>query len=154
MKRLFMLFALLLTLGASAFAQTLYVCIGNNVPLRMGPGANYKAIVSTGGMHNPYQEDKVFYLQKGGVLKYDGAQKNGFVKVFLMEDLPYFIGPNDEINVGWVPAKSLKRVVTCTACKGTGRKGTCPECHGEGMGYCCSYTGLGVCKACNGKGYK
>ena len=149
-----MLFALFLTLGASAFAQVMYVCIANKAAIYMGPSVNYEMAISGGGMHNPFMADDVVYLEKGDVVRQEATPRNGFVKVRLMCDLPYFIGPNDDPNVGWVHVKNLKRVVTCTACKGTGRRGICPECHGEGMGYCCSYTGLGICKTCNGRGYK
>ena len=120
----------------------------------MGPGTNYDIIVSDGGIRNRYMQDETFYLQKGDVLKYEGAQKNGFIKVLYNYEIPCFTGPNYETNVGWVSAKYLKRVTTCTACKGTGRKGTCPTCKGVGWGNCCYYTGMGVCRTCSGKGYR
>jgi hypothetical protein len=154
MKRFFLLFVLLLTLGGSAYAQVMYKCTGENVRIRKGPGTNYGICVSAGGVRSAYQYGETYYLWKGATLKYDGAQKNGFIRVTLNDPTPQFEGAGGEINTGWVSAKYLKRVTACTACKGTGYKGVCPHCNGDGMGYCCNYTGKAICNSCGGDGVR
>ncbi len=87
-----------------------YECTSDDVKVYMGAGANTQQVISDGGMKNPYPYGDPFLLYKGARLRFDGVYKNGFMQVLLIADTPYFTGPNDELNSGWVEAKYLKQV--------------------------------------------
>ena len=121
MKRILMTL-LVVVIAMSANAQKGFVCTGNNVNLRKGPGNNYKVVVSD------YTGER-FILVKGAVLKDLGQKKNGFCKVstFIHQQGEYY---------GWVSAKYLKPVRLCSNCEGLGYVNnvfdTCTKCNGRG----------------------
>lgn len=123
MKKM-LLISIMLMAVLSANAQSSFVCTGNNVNLRTGPGRNYQVVIEDYG--NKVQ------LFKGDVITNLGQKKNGFCKVSV-----YVYRSGD--YVGWVPAQYLKPVRKCSRCDGSGQVGdgminrrTCPKCNGRG----------------------
>lgn len=121
---LMLLFAVL---GVNA-QQKGYVCTGNFVNVRTGPGKSYAVYDSDTGHKRQ--------LSKGDVVSYRGVKKNGFCLI----QGPLEWG-GDERD-GWVSAQYLRPVTLC------------PECDG----YKCVNVAevdidLATCKKCKGKGY-
>lgn len=127
MKRLvFVLVSLFVMLTANAQHDG-FVCTGNNVNVRTGPGKNY-AIYDTGDGHKRQ-------LSKGDVVANCGKKKNGFCLI----QGPLEWG-GDERD-GWVSAQYLRPVTLCKKCFGTGDMNvgevdidlrTCDKCKGKG----------------------
>ena len=127
MKRLvFVLVSLFVMLTANAQHDG-FVCTGNNVNVRTGPGKNY-AIYDTGDGHKRQ-------LSKGDVVANRGKKKNGFCLI----QGPLEWG-GDERD-GWVSAQYLRPVTLCKICFGTGDMNvgevdidlrTCDKCKGKG----------------------
>lgn len=95
MKRFVLLIALFTTLGMSAQAQTEYICTGDNVNVRTGPGKNYPVIQGTGG----HCKGKI-QLFRGDRLTYTGETRNGFMKMEGTECWPK--------GYGWVSSQFLR----------------------------------------------
>lgn len=146
MKKILMLFALMLTFSAATYAQKVYYkCTGDNVRVRMQPSTSAKLV-----QYNDVEivEPGPVYLQTGDFVTSKGVKRNGFVQV-------YYHGESNLWNVGWVSEKYLKLAKQCTKCKGQGHLGgVCPDCKGEGDEYCCNWTGKKLCPECYGVGYK
>ena len=144
MKRFLLLFAVMFS-AASMSAQKYFVCTGNNVTVRTGPGKNYKVIRGWGRAVVPGQ-DKI-KLGYGELVYNEGVRRNGYIKV--SSSSMSVIWEN-----GWIPAILLKPAKMCSQCKGKGKTGRiCPECQGEGRYICCYGTGMELCIECGGLGY-
>lgn len=128
----------------SVNAQKMFVCTGNNVIVRTGPGKNYKAVNGVGGAHCTSGR---ILLAKGEHVLNGKVMKNGYVKVSCAD-------PSLCWDEGWVASQYLKAATPCSRCHGKGTTGRkCPECHGEGAWVCCYYTGVEFCPKCGGVGY-
>lgn len=124
----------------SANAQKYYRSTGDRVIVRSGPGKNYRQIKDEGWL-------QPVYLGKGEIVSFEGAKRNGFVKIGSMSLKMFW--------TGWASAQYLTPAVKCQACNGRGTTGrVCPECNGEGLAYCCNYTGRELCNQCGGIGWK
>ena len=146
-KKLFILVTFIMLALTSAHAQreVYYRCTGNNVNVRKGPGVKYGKVMSVGGAKCPMGAMQLF---KGNIVVGNGVKRNGFIHINYA--LPY---PCIE-DGGWVSAQYLVPAKRCASCKGKGVTGrTCPECNGEGYGYCCNNTGKELCPRCAGVGY-
>ena len=96
MKKILMLFALMLTFSAATYAQKVYYkCTGDNVRVRMQPSTSAKLV-----QYNDVEivEPGPVYLQTGDFVTSKGVKRNGFVQV-------YYHGESNLWNVGWVSAK-------------------------------------------------
>ncbi len=112
----------------TAYAQNDgYVCTGNYVNVRTGPGKNYPVYDS--------DTDHKRQLSKGDVVKNCGKKKNGFCLV----QGPLEWG-GDERD-GWVSADYLRPVKLCPQCDGYKDVNdgevdinlvTCDKCNGKG----------------------
>lgn len=142
MKRIVLLFALILTLGVSASAQVYYRSIGQNVRVRTAPSLNASMVEDC--MMQPA------HLYKGQIVKGVGVQRNGFTKVAFVYNGQRRI----DDWTGWVATKYLVRAYRCKSCGGEGWYGTCSSCGGVGYQSCCGYTGKERCGNCKGYGYK
>ena len=104
-----------------------YVCTGNYVNVRTGPGKTFAVYDS--------DTDHKRQLMKGDVVANEGKKQNGFVLIS---------GPlewgGDERD-GWVSAQYLRPVTLCKKCFGTGDMNvgeididlaTCDRCKGKG----------------------
>ena len=122
-----MLLLLLATAAVNAQHDKGFVCTGNNVNVRKGPGKSYAIYDVESGTKRQ--------LFKGDVVSDLGKKKNGFYLIS---------GPlewgGDERD-GWVSAQYLRPVILCDDCFGTGEKNaaevdidliTCPKCKGKG----------------------
>lgn len=130
MKRLlFVLMSLFFMLGVNAqkVQHDGFVCTGNNVNVRTGPGKNF-AVYDVGDGHKRQ-------LSKGDVVANCGKKENGFCLV----QGPLEWG-GDERD-GWVSAQYLRPVTLCSKCFGTGNMNvgkvdidlrTCNKCKGKG----------------------
>lgn len=107
MKRIIIMMLLVLA-TISANAQ-IYICTGDNVLVREGPGTNYPI---NGGFNNYYQT-KIRYgrLCKGDIVSYHGQRKNGYMFVYNMG------GGNGSYNCGWVSVKYFRQA--CRKCQNT-----------------------------------
>ena len=130
MKR-FAIFIMLLMGAFTAYAQhNGFVCTGNNVNVRTGPGKNYPVY--------DYNKETGYKRQifKGDVVADEGKRKNGFCLIS---------GPlewgGDERD-GWVSAQFLKPVTICPECGGT-----------KNVNVAEVDISLETCKKCKGKGY-
>ncbi len=130
MKR-FAIFLMLLMGAFTAYAQhNGFVCTGNNVNVRTGPGKNYPVY--------DYNKETGYKRQifKGDVVADEGKRKNGFCLIS---------GPlewgGDERD-GWVSAQFLKPVTICPECGGT-----------KNVNVAEVDISLDTCKRCKGKGY-
>ena len=128
MKRISIVLMLLLTVVAVNAQHNGYVCTGNNVNVRTGPGKNYAVYDSN--------TDHKRQLSKGDVVANRGKKKNGFCLI----QGPVEWG-GDERD-GWVSAQYLRPVTLC------------PECDGTKMVNIADVDiDLDTCKKCKGKGY-
>jgi len=105
-----------------------FVCTGNNVNVRTGPGKNYSVYDNN--------TDHKRQLSKGDVVINCGKKKNGF---YLIQGPLEWGG--DERD-GWVSAQYLRPVTLCPKCKGY-KDINIAEIDIE----------LATCDKCNGKGY-
>lgn len=105
-----------------------YVCTGNHVNVRTGPGKNYPVYDDNG--EGPKRQ-----LSKGDVVANLGEKKNGFC---LVSGKLEWGGDERE---GWVSAQYLRPVTLCPKCFGTGDMNvakvdidlrTCNKCKGKG----------------------
>ena len=96
MKRLFFISLLLLAFVAMD-AQTYYVCTGNSVYLRIGPGKSYEPVTY---YHGP-KEGRPIFLYKGTRMMYVGPTKNGYARVNAYHDRGY--------DQGWVSTQYMRR---------------------------------------------
>ena len=99
-----------------------YVCTGNNVNVRTGPGKNYSVVV---------YNSAVTQMFKGCVAQNLGKKRNGFIYVGFLDRsfLPSIIPIK-----GWVSAQYLRAVTLCSKCDGWGISGydECSKCRGKG----------------------
>jgi uncharacterized protein YgiM (DUF1202 family) len=128
MKRLLFVMMLLLATMAVNAQKDGFVCTGNNVNVRTGPGKNFPIYdIDTGNKRQ---------LSKGKVVANCGKKENGFCLVR---------GPlewgGDE-REGWVSAQYLRPVTLCAKCFGTGN-----------MNISKDEIDLRTCNKCKGKGY-
>lgn len=84
----------------AANAQSYYICTGDNVNIRKGPGTKY-------GINTLFNLDGK--MNKGSVVDYLGVKRNGFLKVYNLS------GGNGKQTVGWVSAKYLRPA--CEKCQ-------------------------------------
>ena len=127
MKRISILLMLLLTVIAVKAQHDGFVCTGNYVNVRTGPGKNFEVYdIKTGNKRQ---------LSKGDVVRNGGKKKNGFCLI----QGPLEWG-GDERD-GWVSAQYLRPVTLCAKCFGTGDMNigeididlrTCDKCKGKG----------------------
>lgn len=115
-----MIFAMLFAVMAVNAQSRGYVCTGNNVTVRKGPGKNYGAASQGfGNILGP--------LSKGTVVKYAGKKRNGFVYVQLsIEGIDY---TNDK---GWVPERYIRSVTVCNDGWEMPFDHYCNRCKGKG----------------------
>ncbi len=127
MKRISIVLMLLCVMLAVNAQHNGYVCTGNNVNVRTGPGKNY-AVYDVGDGHKRQ-------LSKGDVVQNYGKKKNGFCLI----QGPLEWG-GDERD-GWVSAQYLRPVKLCPKCKGYKDVNvgeididltTCDKCNGKG----------------------
>ena len=129
MRRLSIIFILLFAVITVNAQQKGFVCTGNNVNVRTGPGMDYPI----------YDQDradgKKRQLFKGDVVLDCGQRKNGFC--LIVGALEW---GGDERD-GWVSAKYLRPVILCPTCNGTKNENigeididliTCRKCKGKG----------------------
>lgn len=103
-----------------------FVCTGNHVNVRKGPGKNY-------GVVRQVASDPGTKMQmlKGSIAVYLGKKRNGFKYVRFICNT---VGEFD----GWVSAQYLRPVMICPRCKGFGEVqigddlDNCPKCKGNG----------------------
>ena len=128
MKRI-LLICLMLSAMLSANAQKQgYICTGQNVNVRTGPGKNYPLA------KEDFSEEKC-QLDKGQLVVYMGKKKNGFFYV----DVSSMI--TEYHCRGWVSAQYLRPVKLCPACNGEGYTDIEGFCEGK------------ECRRCKTKGY-
>ena len=128
MKRFSIMMVLLLAVMTANAQHDGYVCTGNNVNVREGPGKNYPIF--------DVEQGRKRQLFKGDVVTNMGKKKNGFVLV----NGPLEWG-GDERD-GWVSAQYLRPVTLCKKCFGTGDMNVAKE-----------DIDLRTCDKCKGKGY-
>ena len=128
MKRLSFVLLLLFAAITVSAQHNGYVCTGNYVNVRTGPGKNYAVYdIETGHKRQ---------LSKGDVVMNCGKKKNGFCLI----QGPLEWG-GDERD-GWVSADYLRPVTLC------------PECNGyKDINIAEVDIDLDTCPKCNGKGY-
>ncbi|MBR5084165.1 MAG: SH3 domain-containing protein [Prevotella sp.] len=126
MKRISIILMLLFTVLTVNAQGKGFVCTGNNVNVRTGPGKNYAVYDSN--------TDHKRQLSKGDVVEYRGIKKNGFI---LIRQL----GWGEDEREGWVSAQYLRPVTLCPQCDGTKDENigeidieliTCRKCKGKG----------------------
>mgnify|MGYP002852418135 CR=1 FL=1 len=105
-----------------------FICTGQTVNVRTGPGKNYPVAKEEFSMEK-------CQLDKGMVLRNLGKKKNGFCYVEISSAITEYYCK------GWVSAQYLRPVTLCPKCDGEGY--TEVEGFGEGK----------ECKRCKGKGY-
>ena len=136
MKRL-MLMALLCMGALAMYGQTQYVCTGNNVNMRKGPGKNYgviRQIWKGCGVGDGYIECD--HETGNYEILYRGKKKNGFIYVEI-------VGEGMFDAVGWMSAQYLKPV--CSHCGGYPKVyDSCDADHPRLVR---------KCRYCNGRGY-
>ena len=131
MKKLQILF-LLLFAAMSVNAQSYYRSTGSNVNVRKGPGKNFA--VHRGDPESGLLMSRGTYLQlaKGEIVKYAGAKKNGFIKIYVANVAADGCGQWGIDQPCWVSSQFLTPATRCSLCRGTGRaRGRCrSEMHG------------------------
>ena len=130
MKKILLTGVLLLAALSVKAQERGFVCTGNHVNVRTGPGKNYPVV---GTDVNP--KDKV-QLMKGTVVTDEGKRKNGFC--LIGQGLEW---GGDERG-GWVSAQYLRPVILCPTCGGS---------KNENIGEKDIY--LIDCRKCKGKEY-
>ncbi len=144
MKRILLLFTLLLTLAGASYAQVYYKCTGQNVRVRTAPSLKSGIVQYSGA----YGSEGPAMLDKGEIVRSLGVQRNGFAKVA-------YTGTYNLWEWGWVSLQYLVRAQRCSNCGGKGYfNQRCPECDGAGVHACCDFTGKKRCNRCYGVGYK
>lgn len=128
MKRLSTILMLLFVMMTVNAQQKGFVCTGNNVNVRKGPGKNYAVYDSN--------TDHIRQLSKGDVVINRGKKKNGFCLI----QGPLEWG-GDERD-GWVSAQYLRPVTLCPKCDGY-----------KNVNIAEVDIDLATCDKCNGKGY-
>lgn len=127
MKKLSLVLMLLLAAITVNAQQKGYVCTGNHVNVRTGPGKKYAVYDSN--------TDHKRQLSKGDVVADCGKKKNGFCLI----QGPLEWG-GDERD-GWVSSQYLRPVTLCPKCGGYKdinmgevdiELATCDECNGKG----------------------
>ena len=131
MKRILLLFTLLLTLAGASYAQVHYKCTGQNVRVRTAPSLKSGIVQYSGA----YGSGGPVMLDKGEIVRSLGVQRNGFAKVAHISSYNLW-------EEGWVSLQYLVRAQRC------------PECNGDGAHWCCDFTGKKQCSQCHGIGYK
>ena len=129
MKRIAIVFMMLFAVIAVNAQTKGFVCTGDNVNVRKGPGKNYP--VDNWGIVGYKRQ-----LMKGDVVENLGKSKNGFC--LICGPLKY----NGEASEGWVSAQYLRPVTLCPECIGTGVVNISEQ-----------EIDLENCKKCKGKGY-
>lgn len=126
MKRVLTILMLMFAVMAANAQQKGFVCTGNYVNVRTGPGKNY-AVYDKGDGHKRQ-------LSKGDVVEYRGKKKNGFILIGQL-------GWGEDERDGWVSAQFLRPVTLCPQCDGTKDENigeididliTCRKCKGKG----------------------
>ena len=130
MKKMLLICLMLMTVLAVSAQERGYVCTGNNVNIRKGPGTNYPVFDGGSGTNGKLQ------LNKGDVVRKCGKKKNGFCLVSAALEWG-----GDE-REGWVSAQYLRPVTICKTCFGTGDENVGPV-----------DIDLVTCRKCKGKGY-
>lgn len=129
MKKILLICMMLMTVITVKAQEKGFVCTGNNVNVRTGPGKNYPVYDVGKGTNGKRQ------LFKGDVVRDCGQRKNGFC---LVQGALEWGG--DERD-GWVSAQYLRPVILCKTCFGTGDENigkvdidliTCRKCKGKG----------------------
>ncbi len=126
MKRITILLMLLLAVVTANAQQRGFVCTGNHVNVRKGPGKNYGMVCEV-----PHDLQTKVQMQKGSIGVYLGKKRNGFNYVRVICNT---VGEFD----GWVSAQYLRPVTICPRCKGWGEVqigdylDNCPKCKGKG----------------------
>ena len=119
MKRLSILLMSLFVMVAVNAQHNGFVCTGNNVNVRTGPGKKYAVYDVNIGRKRQ--------LSKGDVVENRGKKKNGFCLI----QGPLEWG-GDERD-GWVSAQYLRPVTLCPKCKGYKDINIAKvECNGKG----------------------
>ena len=95
MKRLFLISLLMLAFMAMD-AQKYYVCTGNSVYLRIGPGKGYEPVTYSFGP----KEGRPIFLYKGTRMMYVGPTKNGYARVNAYHERGY--------DQGWVSTQYMR----------------------------------------------
>ena len=123
------------------FSHSDYVCIGNKVNVRTGPGLNYSVIMREDGTKmqlnkgegkTNFYEDNPLPTTYNSYIFYEGEKKNGFIKIF-----HFWFGFE---TTGWVSEQYLRPV--CPSCKGVKTYRTMD-----------SQRPVTICKKCHGRGY-
>ena len=126
MKRKTLFLIMLFAVMAANAQQNGFVCTGDYVNVRTGPGKNYAVYDSN--------TDHKRQLSKGDVVEYCGKRKNGFI---LIRQL----GWGEDERDGWVSAQYLRPVTLCPQCDGMKDENigeidieliTCRKCKGKG----------------------
>lgn len=124
------LFLLLLFTAMTVNAQRRgFVCTGDNVNVRTGPGKNYPNV----GAQYGYK----IHLNKGDVVDNQGKSKNGFNNI-------HYSPMNADEWMGWVSSQYLRPVIICPTCFG----------HKEDIDMdSAGDLTFNKCRRCKGKGY-
>ncbi len=77
-------------------AQKYYVCTGNSVYLRIGPGKSYEPVTYSFGP----KEGRPVFLYKGSRMMYVGPTKNGYARVNAYHERGY--------DQGWVATQYMR----------------------------------------------
>jgi len=122
MKKLLMLLTVMMfsTVMNAQISYDYWVCTGNHVNIRKGPGTRY-------GINELFNLSG--QLNKGAIVMDLGEKRNGFIKVYNIS------GGNGRQTVGWVSARYLRKA--CYKCNTIDfryetiehqRFPACPEC--------------------------
>ena len=95
MKRL-ILISLMFFAFVTMDAQKYYVCTGNSVYLRIGPGKSYEPVTYSFGP----KEGRPIFLNKGSRMMYVGPTKNGYARVNAYHERGY--------DQGWVATQYMR----------------------------------------------
>ena len=105
MKRLIFI-ALMFFAFVAMDAQKYYVCTGNSVYLRIGPGKSYEPVTFYSGP----KEGRPIFLYKGTRMMYVGPTKNGYARVNAYHGQN---GPGG-YDQGWVATQYMRPEGTST----------------------------------------
>ena len=129
MKRISIVLVMLFTVMTVNAQHNGFVCTGNNVNVRTGPGKSYS-------VYDDYGNGTKRQLFKGDVVSNCGKKKNGFCLI----QGPLEWG-GDERD-GWVSSQYLRPVTLCPVCEGY-----------KNVNVAEVDIDLETCKKCGGKGY-